>query len=127
MMDINNIWDIVNSINNKDYLYDEFIFKKEYKQYTILQAFSYYPDTIMLVNELNMYGGISNKEHYDFLFNATTKRNRRSKWFKNRKDNIVAELSVAYQVSEHKMQEILHVLTEDQINYLKEKIEKGGN
>ena len=73
-------FDFVNSLNNKNYIYDEY--QSGYNQYVINLAFAYYEDTILFANELNMYQNISDKMHYDFYYYGIDKKKRWSKWNK---------------------------------------------
>jgi len=116
------VWDYVNGINDKTYNFSE----EEYNQYVINMAFMRFQDTILLVNELNLMGNISNKEHYDFLFYTISKRNRRGAWPKSKKHPNLKEIAHYYNVSLKEATDMLELMNEDEIKQLEKIFYKGG-
>lgn len=120
------LFDYINSINDKKYLFEENVDTKGYGHYTILKAFSYYPDTILLANELNKYRISNKKMSYDFFYYAIDKRKRYSKWFKQTDDETIDLLQQHYQCSRLVAEEYKKLLNDQQIEQLKKKYFKGG-
>lgn len=120
-----NLFDYVNSLNNKEYLGDQ-LSNKEYNQYMVNRALSLYPDTIFFVNELNQYSTISNRQHYDFLYYGISKRKRWSKWFKKESDDILDLIQEYYDVDSTTAGEVSTLLTDENIQEIRVRLEKGG-
>ena len=118
------LFDYVNSINNKNYIFNEETYnKKNYAQYVINTAFSYFPDTVLYANEMNKYK-VSDRQHYDFLYHTIRKYKRFSKWHKKPKEEELKLISDYYNVSLREAKEMRTILTD----YEMEKIamSKGG-
>ena len=100
--------------------------EKQYSPFLTNRGLSYFPDTIMYVNDMNMNHGLDNLLQYDYLINSVRKAKRFSKWAKPKKDSIVMALSEYYQCSLAKAKDISTVLTTEQIDQIIEKLQKGG-
>jgi hypothetical protein len=111
------LFDYVNSINNKEYIFDEATYnKKNYSQYVINTAFSYFPDTVLYANEINKYPKATDKQHYDFLYHSTTKHKRYSKWNKKITDERVKQVADYYDIGLKEAKEILSILPAELID-----------
>lgn len=120
--------DWLNSINqSKINLMDEDISsKKDYAPYIINRCLSGTIDTLMYSNEMNKNSSLDKKLQYDFFINTVRTRKRYSPWIK--KDNI-KDLEVVksyYGYSNEKAKQALKILTQEQINFIKSKLETGG-
>jgi len=120
--------DWLKSINqSKINLMDEDISsKKDYAPYIINRCLSGTIDTLMYSNEMNKYSSLDKKLQYDFFINTVRTRKRYSPWI--RKDNI-KDLEVVksyYGYSNEKAKQALKILTQEQINVIKSKLETGG-
>jgi hypothetical protein len=121
--------DYLNSINfTKDYLMDDSDpqWEKKYPAFIINKCMSGFIDTIMFANELNMNHQLPSKLQYDFLINTVRKRKRFSPWLKKEKILDLDAVKSYYGYSNEKAQQALKILTKDQINYIKSKLEVGG-
>jgi len=115
-----NVFDYVKSINNHAYLNPD----EDYSQFVITRNFSYFIDTALYAAEINQYQ-VPNKAHYDYLFNSIRPRKRFSKWNKKVEYENLDLIMKYYQISETKAIEVLGILTESQINEIKEKLTVG--
>lgn len=113
-------FDYVNSINNKTEVEDF----EEYNRFVIDLAFSYFKDTILIVNELNKYSRIPNEQHYDFLNNVVSKKKRFSKWHKKELDDDLNLIQELYNVSLTKAKQYRKILTKSDMEYIRNM--KGG-
>lgn len=118
-------FDFSKSINEQKYSFED-IDKNAYSQYIVNKIFSFYPDTIFLANEANMYPEMEPKQHYDFLFHTVSKKQRYSKWVKQNKDSDILELSEKLNMNYDKMVEIVSILSDDELKKLKASLETGG-
>jgi hypothetical protein len=102
--------------------------EKEYVPYIINHSLSYFPDTIMQSNQMNVTPGIAKKMHFDYLRHSIRQRKRFSKWLKD--DHGMLELmellKEVYGYSYKRSKEVLELLSEDDIKKLKEQTYRGG-
>ena len=119
-----NPFEIVNDINfNKKYILEN---EKEYQPYLVNKALSYFSDTIMYSNEMNKYSDLDNKLQYDFLFHVISKRKRFSKWSKSVVNDDIQMIQEYYKYSLEKTKETYSLFSKEQINELKQLMNKGG-
>ena len=120
----------LNSINNTktNVLLEDSNGKIEeaYNSYIINKSLSYFPDTIMQSNTVNMYFDLDNKLKYDFLLNSIRKRKRFTPWVKSTAEENIEVIKMYFNVGNEKANEILSLLNEKQINKIKEQLSKGG-
>tara|TARA_Y100000816_G_scaffold69690_1_gene46603 strand:- start:2351 stop:2752 length:402 start_codon:yes stop_codon:yes gene_type:complete len=120
--------DYLNSINfSKDYLMDEDPgWEKNYPAYVINKCMSHHLDTIMFANEMNIHSHIDKRLQYDFLINIVRPRKRFSPWGKKQKVKDLDLVKKYYGYSSDKATQALEILTPTQLNYIKDKLNKGG-
>ena len=120
--------DYLNSINfSKDYLMDEDPgWEKNYPAYVINKCMSHHLDTIMFANEMNIHSHIDKRLQYDFLINIVRPRKRFSPWGKKQKVKDLDLEKKYYGYSSDKATQALEILTPTQLNYIKDKLNKGG-
>lgn len=98
----------------------------EYDSYIINKAFSFYPDTILFSNEMNMRPEIPNNRHYSCLFNSVRKRKRFTPWPKNNFSEYEKLVSKIYKYNQHKTKQVMKLLSEEQLDMLREMYDEGG-
>lgn len=121
-------FDYVKSISQtkENLMIDEYS-EKGYKPYVINLALSYYPDTVLPANEMNMLSLLPKQAQYSYLINIVRPRKRYSKWVKKQKDDDAIEaVKLFYGYSDRKAREALPLLSKDQITIIKRRIDKGG-
>lgn len=99
---------------------------KIYSPFLTNRALSYHVSSIMEANMLNGMGHIDNQLQFDCLLSMVRREKRFSKWFKpevNETLNLIAE---HYQCNKIRAQEILSILTQDQIEMIREQHHTGG-
>ncbi len=117
-------FDFVNAINNKtDYLLNDET-DKQYVPFVINKAFSYYPDTILIANEMNLRHWATNRMQYDFYMGVVKKGKRFSKWDKTIKIDDLEAVMTYFNYSKKKAIEALKLLSKDQLDRIK-KVFKG--
>lgn len=126
-----NPFDFVNDINfgKKDIITDSAnpeLAEKTYNPFLTNRALSYFPDTIQFANMMNKNSHIDHLLQYSFLLNIIRKRKRFSKWFKKNDDDVLEMVIEYYGYSVNKAKEALKILTDDQLEKIKEKMTKGG-
>jgi hypothetical protein len=121
-----NIWDVVNSINhNKSLEYDEEV-EYVYSAWTINRQLSYFPDTLLYAQEMNILNQLDKKLQYDYLFNGIRSKKRYAKWAKKVEDKDVEIVKQYYKCNDTRAEEYLKILTAEQIKELARRMEKGG-
>ena len=122
--------DYLNSINlNKNNLMDEDsdpAWKSKYPAYIINKCMSHHMDTVMYANEMNQYSFLDSKMQYDFYIHIVRPRRRFSPWGKKQKIDDLDLVKRYYGYSTDKAIQALRILSPTQIDYIKDKLNKGG-
>jgi hypothetical protein len=121
-------FDFVNAINtSKENLFNDPQADKDYKPFLVNRSLSYFSDTVMWANEMNMNSHIPNDWQFFFFLNTIPKKKRFSKWHKKDAETESITLVKEYfGYSSEKATEALKILTEEQLTMIKEKLYKGG-
>lgn len=121
-------FEYVNSINDTkvDIMVDDQA-EKAYNSFMVNRSLSYFPDTILLANEVNCNPHIGNRLKYSFLLNSVRKRKRFSKWNKPMESDALSIVKEYYGYSNEKARSALMVLSESQIDQLRQRLFKGGH
>ena len=98
----------------------------DYDSYIVSKAFSMFPDTVLYANEMNMRPDIRDSHHYSYLFNSVRKRKRFSPWSKNNVTEVEMLISKMYKYNQHKTKQVMKLLSEEQLDMLKEMYDEGG-
>jgi|TARA_B100000035_G_scaffold314958_1_gene333176 hypothetical protein len=122
-----NHFDYLNSINlsKQDIMIDD-LAEKEYNPFMVNRGLSYFNDTVLMANEMNMYAHLDKKLQYHFLINIVRKKKRFSKWAKPEKESDIEAVKEYYGYSNEKARQILTLLSPEQIKNIIEKVSKGG-
>lgn len=102
------------------------LWEKSYQPYLINKTFSYYLDTVLYSNEMNLHADVDNKLQFDYLLNSIRPRKRFSPWNKKEIDSDIEVIKEYYGYSNRKAEEVLSILSDAQIEYIKSKLYKGG-
>jgi hypothetical protein len=100
---------------------------KQYVPFIVNRGLSYFNDTVLFANEMNMQSGLPSKMQYDFLKNAIRPRKRFSKWMKKIDDaEAVKLIMVEYDYSADKARAVIGLFSADELTKLKHKYDTGG-
>lgn len=120
-------FDFIKSITStKKYLITNSLEEKEYKPFLVNLAMSLYDDTIFYANVMNINSSLTNKMQYDYYYNAIRKKNRYAKWPKRLTDDRLASVQEYYKYNIRNAGEAISILTDEQLDIIKQKLEKGG-
>ena len=111
----------------KKNMFEDPMASKDYSAFIVNRGLSYFPDTIMYANEMNRNPHLDVECQFQFLLNSITKNKRFSKWSK--KDPVSKNLEYVkeyFRYSDERAKEALSVLTKEDLNLIKEKLNKGG-
>ena len=122
-----NPFEYLKAINEtkKDIMVDD-IAEREYNAFLINRGLSFFKDTILYANEMNVHHHLDNRVQFDFFINIIRKKKRWSKWIKA---DDVANLELIkeyYGYSNEKAKSALTLMSNEQIEQLKMRIYKGG-
>ena len=120
--------DYLNSINfnKEDLMQDDPGWEKNYSPYVINKCMSHHIDTLSFANEMNRYPNLDKKLQYSFYLNTVRPKKRFSPWGKKEKVKDLDLVKKYYGYSNEKAIQALRILTPDQLNYIKDKLNKGG-
>ena len=120
-------FDFVNSITyGKNNLIQEPYQERAYVPFIVNQALSYYSDTVLYANQMNLNAHLDNKLQYDYLRHSITRKRRFSKWIKTHESEDVDAVRRYYKYSWRKAAEAVKVLTADQLADIKTRLNQGG-
>jgi len=102
------------------------MWEKKYPAFVVNRCVYPFSDTILLVNEMNIYNGLDNKLQFHFLLNSTRARKRFTPWLKSSKINNLETIKEYFGYSDQRAKEVLNVLTDEDISYMETKLDKGG-
>lgn len=124
---MSDVWTWIKSINsNKIDLLESNENLKTYQPYIINKSLSYHWDTVLLSNEMNMYPSIPIESQYLYYLNAVRKSNRFARWTKKESSEDLDIIKIYYDCNDSKAYEMLSLLSKEQINYIKNKLENCG-
>jgi hypothetical protein len=116
--------DWLNSINfTKEDISEEI---KSYPPYIVNRCLSGHIDCILFANEMNRYHFLDKDMQYQFYLNSLRKRKRFSPWIKKDKVEDLDIVKQYYGYSNEKASQALRILSKQQLNYIKQKLETGG-
>ena len=120
--------EILASVNNtKEHLYaDDPDRIKSYPPYIINRCLSGHVDSILFANAMNLNQHLDKRLQYDFLLNTLRKRKRFTPWLKKEQVDDLDLVKKHYDYSNEKAKIALSLLTKTQIEYIRNKHEKGG-
>lgn len=102
--------------------------ESDYNAFLVNKAFSNGDDTILFANEMNKLNNLFKKAQYDFYYYGLVKGKRFNKWSKADADtiNTIELIKEYYNCSFKKAKEYMGILNENQLEYIKERLFKGG-
>ena len=121
--------DWLNSINfNKNNLIEEDpSVIKDYAPYIINRCLSGNLDCIMFVNEMNKYSFLDKDMQYTFYLNTLRKKKRFSPWLRKDKVTDLESVKEYYGYSNEKASQALKILSNEQIAFIKQRLDTGGS
>ena len=126
--------DYLNAINftkkplmeNDNILMGDESVETDYQPWIINRLLSYHEDTIVLANEMNKYPHLDKKLQFEFYRHAVPKGKRYSKYQRAEIDPNMKLVQEYYNYSPKKAKAALKILTPEQLQYISERLEKGG-
>ena len=120
--------DWLNSINftKEDLTVDDPDTVKDYPAYIVNRCLSGHLDTVLYANEMNLHPNLDKDMQYQFFLNSLRKRKRFSPWLRKDKVENLNIIKRYYGYSNEKALQALRLLTNEQLDYIKKRLETGG-
>ena len=99
---------------------------KDYPPYIVNRCLSGHLDTVMFANEMNKFPNLDKDLQYHFFLNTLRKKKRFSPWLRKDKVTDLVIIKQYYGYSNEKALNALKILTPDQINFIKQRLDIGG-
>ena len=116
--------DWLNSINfTKEDLSEDI---KSYPPYIINRCLSGHIDCILYTNEMNIHHQLDKDMQYSYYLNTLRKRKRFSPWLRKEKVTDLECIKKYYGYSNEKASQVLKILTQEQIDFIKQRLDIGG-
>ena len=100
--------------------------EKKYPPFIVNKCVAPFPDTIMLVNEINQLHHLDKKLQFDFLINSIRPRKRFTPWVKANKLENLEYVKEFYGYNNEKARVALSILNDEHIATIKRRLNKGG-
>ena len=122
-----NPFEIVKAVTHtKENLMVDVHAEKGYAPYMVNRALSFFADTVFQANEMNRNYHLDNKLQFDYLLNNIRPRKRWSQWLKPEKIDNIDIVKEYYGFSNEKAKNALEILSVDQLEQIKQKLDIGG-
>ena len=120
--------DWLNSINfnKEDITKDDPDTVKDYPAYIVNRCLSGHLDCVLFANEMNLHPNLDKDMQYQFFLNSLRKRKRFSPWLRKDKIENLNIIKKYYGYSNEKALQALRLLTNEQLDYIKKRLETGG-
>ena len=105
---------------------DDEMWEKKYPPFIVNKCLAPFPDTIFLVNEMNINHHLDKKLQFDFLLNSLRTRKRYTPWLKASKQKNLEYVKEYYGYNNEKARSALKLLSDEQIKTIKNSLDKGG-
>lgn len=120
-------FDFANAINHsKENLIVDDWSEKQYNAWIVNKSMSYGADTVIYANEMNSRPHLDRRLQFDFLINTVRPRKRYNKWLKPETVDVLATIQEYYGYSIDKARQVLPLLSDLQLETIKNKLNKGG-
>ena len=100
--------------------------ERKYSPFIENRGLSFFMDTIFQVNERNRNYHLEARLQFDYLLNSVRKKKRYSKWLKPEKLQDLDVVKEYYGFGNEKAKDALRILSEDQLAFIKDKLNQGG-
>ena len=100
--------------------------ESSYNPFITNRALSQFVDCILLSNEMNMRHHIDNKLQYDYFINRIRPKKRFKKWDKKLDNENIELIKEYYDYNNDKATTALSILSLQQLDIIKKKLNKGG-
>lgn len=120
-------FDFIKNINEKqDKLEFDDVMKKEYTPFIVNKGFSYFPDTVLYANEMNVHHELDTDIQYNYLYSSIRKKKRFSKWHKADIDKKIDIVKQYFNYSTNQAKDVINIFTDNDFEVMRKRLETGG-
>lgn len=106
-------FEILNNLNfDKNYEKLDEVKRKNYNPYLINRGLSYFPDSVLQANAMNLRSFLDKQTQFDYLFHAVRKRKRFSRWHKKTNFELVPIITEVLECSPREAEKYANMITE---------------
>lgn len=116
----------INSSGKKDLMSENPECEKEYNAFLVNKSLSYFPDTIMYSNAMNVHNSLENKLQFHYLLNSIRPAKRFCKWVKKEESDDLEVIKNYYGYSNAKARQALYILSPKQLSTIRQQLQQGG-
>jgi len=120
------LFDFINSITYKKNIIMDSTTEAVYNPFITNRTLSQFIDCILLANEMNQRHHVDNKLQYDYLINRIRPKKRFKKWDKKLENDNLELVKQYYEYNNDKARVALSLLSEQQLDIIRKKLNKGG-
>ena len=124
-MEVKSPFDVVNDINNGKRGLITASNEKQYNPFLTNRALSYFAETVLHANEMNVNSHLDPLLQHDYLFHSVRKGKRFSKWSKEVKDKNIELVAEYYGYNYRQAKEVYPLLNEQQLKHISKVLQKG--
>lgn len=99
---------------------------KQYIPFIINKALSFFPDTVILANEMNKRPNLDKDMQFSFLAETIRKRKRYGGWIKKVESANIETIKTFYKYSTAKAMNVADLLSDAELSVMKQKMSTGG-
>lgn len=99
--------------------------ENQYNAFLVNRSLSYFPETVLLAQEMNVNSHLDPLLQHDYLFSTVRKGKRFSKWSKEDKVKEIELVAEYYGYGYKKAKEVYPLLTDDQVKHISNVLTKG--
>ena len=100
---------------------------KSYVAFIINRGLSYFKDTALFANEMNLHANLPHRMQYDFYKHIVTPGRRFSKWGKKAKSSEdIVMIQKAYDYSKEKAEAVYPIMSKQSLKQLRKIYDEGG-
>ena len=100
--------------------------EKKYAAFIVNRGLSFFMEPIFQANEINRNHHLDSRLQFDYLLNSIRQKKRYSKWLKSEKLDDLDIVKEYYGFGNEKAKNALQVLTDEQLDYIRRKMNQGG-
>ena len=114
------------NFNKENLIEEDSTLIKEYPPFIINKCLSGHLDCVLFANEMNKYHFLDKDMQYTFYLNILRKKKRFSPWLRKEKVSDIEYVKQYYGYSNEKASQILKILSDEQIEFIKQRLDTGG-
>lgn len=100
--------------------------EKQYNGYMVNRGLSFFEDSILHANEMNMRHHTFNDAQFRYYLGSLRPRDRFSKWHKAEKNDKLDVIQHVYQCNRKLAKTYSKILSDEDVKVMKDKMSKGG-